>query len=167
VSDNDPASEFDGQGWSKRLARLIALELSVGFRKFGIDRIRAVAIDCHPWHSNGLSLSLLTDREWPDLDPESAKWDIASWRLYAFHSAPHRQWPFGEELIREARQYYDGVEDRKELAARRDVIVQCCVDAMNNPAVEKELKRYPKTADFEIYVGHADAPEENFYSPKK
>jgi hypothetical protein len=34
---------------------------------------------------------------------------------------------------------------------------------MNNPLIEKELARFTRTPDFELYVGHANAPSRNYY----
>lgn len=158
-----PATAFDPHAWAKRLADRMSLELFNAHRKVGLDTLRAFAIDCTPWHGNVLGISFLTDREWPDFDAEKHKWDIASWRLYAFTSAPHSQWPYGEVILREAQQYYDGAESSDEAAKRRDEILRACIEMVNSPAVQKELQRFKRTADFEIYVGHPDEPERNFY----
>jgi hypothetical protein len=141
-----------------------AIEIFNAYRKIGIDKIRAFASDCFPWHSNVLSLNFLTDREWPDFEEANSKWDIASWRYYAFPSGPHSQWPYGEDVLREANRYYDDAETSGDSAsARRDVIVRCCIEALNDPEVQKQLQRYQKTNDFELFVGHADTPERNYY----
>jgi len=154
---------FDPRDWGRRLAQRLRLEIFNAHRKVGIDSIRAFAIDCYPWHGNVLCISFLTDREWPDLDEQGGKWDIASWRLYAFPSAPHCQWPYGEDVLREAQRYYDAADSPEEAAKRRDVILRSCIEALNDSLVQKELQRYELTPDFEIYVGHADAPGRNYY----
>lgn len=160
TGDSDP--EFDPSEWSKQLADRIELELFMWHRKVGVDRIRAFAIECYPWHPNVLCLSLLTDREWPDFDSDRYRWDIASWRLYAFTSTPDSQWPYGEKVLRDAKRYYDHADKTTEVARRRDVIIQCCVDAIQATNVQDRLDKYTRTPDFELYVGHADAPGRNF-----
>jgi hypothetical protein len=158
-----PSPGFDPPAWAKRLADRISVELFNAHRKIGIDTLRAFAVDCYPWHGNVLSISLLTDREWPDFDP-NYKWDIASWRLYAFTSAPHSQWPYGEEILSEAKHYYDAADSSEDAARRRDVILRACIEAVNSSAIQKELQRFNRAADFEFYVGHPDAPNRNFYA---
>ena len=85
------ANRFDPQDWAARVAYRLSLELFHAHRKVGVDALRAFAICCYPWHGNVLSFSFLTDREWPDFDPDEHKWDIANWRWYAFPSGAHSQ----------------------------------------------------------------------------
>lgn len=153
-----PDKQFDADAWTKKLAECIELELLTWRVRMSHDKIRALALECHPWHENALSISFLTDRESFEETKES-KWSVADWRMYNFTAGPGANWPFAAELMRIAHEYYMETEG----ARARDKLVKCCAEALMSPKVSKTLKdRYKLADDFQLFVGHPDDPGKNY-----
>jgi hypothetical protein len=146
--------------WAGRLAQCVRLELLFWRGRMSLDRVRALALDCHPWHTNALTLSFLTDRE---SFPEArlGKWAIADWRLYDFSSAPTSNWPAAQSLMDEAHRLYMAAAPGNESAVR-DLLIRSCVMAMKSAEVSDALRSYDLAPDFALFVGHPDAPNKNF-----
>ena len=131
-----PSSEkFDPVTWTKKLADCIELELLTWWVRMSHDKIRALAIHCHPWHADALSISFLTDRESFAEPKEPAsrsagKWSVADWRMYSFTDGPGANWPFAEGLMKMAYDYY-----ALEGSDSRDTLVNCCADAIMSEQV--------------------------------
>lgn len=160
--------QFDFVGWTRRLAECIELELLTWRGRMCFDRIRALAIDCAPWHDAALSISFLTDRERFD-ETNCGKWSIADWRMFDFTAGPDTHWPLAEELMRDAHEYYteavrkDAEGNTTMIAPEfRDDLVRCCAKALKSEQVAKALKHYHLAADFELYAGHPDEPDRNY-----
>ena len=154
--------EFDPKRWAATLATCIQLELLNWRVRMSHDKVRAVALDCHPWHLNSLTLSLLTDRESFN-EPKYGKWALADWRLYDFPSGPTGSWPAAQLVMAEAHAFYSRSQNNAERALARDSLIKCCVDAMRHTQVVEALREYHLARDFEVFVGHPDAPGSNFY----
>lgn len=154
--------EFDPGNWTANLAKCVRLELLHWRIRMSEERLRAVALDCHPWHLKSLTLSLLTDRESYN-EPRNGKWALADWRLYDFPSGPTGSWPAAQMLMAEAHSFYSRSQNNAERALARDSLINCCVDVMREPQVAEALREYHLALDFEVFVGHPDAPGSNFY----
>lgn len=126
-----------------------------------LDSLRALAIDCHPWHEACLTLSFLTNREAFGED-KYGKWSLADWRMYSFTSGPSTHWPLAADLMREAHDIYQQAHDKGDAAKVRDMLVSCCAKAIKAPSISQVLKaNYRLAPDFELFAGHPDDPGQN------
>jgi len=162
----DQQPPLDLQEWTRKLAKCIHLELLCWRYRLSVDKLRAFAIVFAPWELDGLSLNFLTDRE-PFDEAECGKWSIAEWRLCDFTSGPNTFWPYGEQLAREAHEWYTQFERRDSTSGAvarvgaRNQLVLCCAKALKSLEVAEGLSHFQRTDDFALYAGHPDE-ERNF-----
>jgi hypothetical protein len=148
--------------WTARLAQCVHYELYSWRNHMEQDRLRALALNCHPWHSEALTLSFLTERESFD-EGKYGKWAVADWRLYNFTSVPTANWPSAQLLMEEAHEFYQAAP-KASAVEFRDQLIQACVEAMKSSLVSGALESYSLAPDFAIFVGHPDAPKKNHYA---
>jgi hypothetical protein len=158
---------FDKTTWTKDLVECIEMELLTWWHRMSVDKIRALAIQCHPWHEIAFTISFLTNRESSHNEAKHGKWDLPAWRLYNFTSGPDTDWPYAQKLMRVAHRYYMASERSGEPVKVRDELVRCCARALKSSKVTKALKRYNLAHDFELFAGHPDAPERNYCKPSR
>jgi hypothetical protein len=153
---------FDKQSWTERFAKAVYLELQIWRGRIGkVDKLIAFAVLVHPWQPAVASLSFLTDREtyFEELQNQglgTGQWDIAAWRFYSFHTTPYAEWPGVMELLEEANRYWEWEQENGDGDQARDDIISCCANAVNDEKVQKQLSKYQKADDFEIFIGTQD-----------
>ena len=140
------------------LAKCLELELLLWAPRMAADTVRALALDCHPWHEASYTLSFLTGRESFD-EKQYGKWSLASWRLYDFPSTPAAPWPTAAAVMREAFEYYSTASAKPDALAE---IIQSAVYALRSPNIASALAKYSLAHDFEIFVGQPDQPGRNY-----
>jgi hypothetical protein len=146
---------FDEDEFANELAQRIYLELNGVKSYLKYDEIRALAIDCHPWHGC-IILCILTNRE-DFSEAQCGKWSMADWRYYDFSSTPDASWPFAKDLIEQMTKYYEsGAEGTATF--RADKIYRACAKALCSPTVSKALNFYKfnLASDFEFGVFDPD-----------
>ena len=155
---------FDRDWFINRLADCTAAELDYWQSRWKVETIRALALDCHPWHG-GIGLCLLTTRE-EFADDDLGKWALGDWRLQDFTSSVGAPgWPAVKDLEQRMQQYYNGETETDvdlEPADRADVIFRCCAKALCSDVVATSLKRYRRGGDFEVGVFDPDHPARNY-----
>lgn len=141
---------FDEDKFANELAQRIYLELNGVKLYLKYDEIRALAIDCHPWHGC-IVLCMLTNRE--DFSEEQCgKWSMAEWRYYDFSSTS-----FAKDLIEQMTKYYEsGAEGTATF--RADKIYRACAKALCSLTVSKALNFYEfnLASDFEFGIFDPD-----------
>lgn len=159
---------FDPDLFAHELAQRIYHELVNGIKnQLRYDEIRALAINCFPWHGS-LYLSILTGREdfseEEEDDRDFGKWSTAEWRYNDFTSTPNENWPYAKDLTEQMTAYYNSGDDQERLL-RADTIFRACAKALLSPTVSQALKFYGfnLTADFEFGVIDYDHPNKGNY----
>jgi hypothetical protein len=156
--------DFDEDRFGDELGKRIALELNGVKWHLRYDIIRALGIDCFPWHG-WLILALLTAREeYPE--KEFGKWAMSDWRYYDFTSTPSEGWPHARDLTQQMKEYFAAEpEDQARAGERADRIYRACAKALLSPHVSEALKFYgfKLARDFEFGVFHPDYPERGNY----
>lgn len=152
---------FDFAAFERELSDLIAAELDHQAEQLRPHELRAVALDCHPWHSI-LDLAVLTDAD------DADKWEIGDWQLYPLtpeddDAAP---WTAAGSWARLAREYWESAvagnsHERGEQAADR--LFQSCARALESAGVRSTLAKFRLAEDFQLYVGNPDDPDETNY----
>jgi hypothetical protein len=158
---------FDADLFAHELAHRIYLELNGVKTQLLYDEIRALSIDCFPWHGS-LHLSILTGREdfceEDDDDRDFGKWSTAEWRYNDFTSTPNENWPYAKDLTEQMTAYYNS-GDNRECLLRADNIFRACAKALLSPTVSRALEFYGfnLSADFEFGVIDPDHPSKGNY----
>ena len=118
------------------------------------DTVRAVALECVPWHGR-VMLHVLTDREAFD-EGEQGKWAMASWRCSALTETPYGTWKGFEDLGRTASAIYDVAEEPRSAV---EALCSRCVAALTSPQIRALLDgSYTLAEDFEFGVFEPDDP---------
>lgn len=137
-----------------RTALWIALQHYVGLLSGEV--LRAVALECVPWHGRVL-VHVLTGREVFD-EAQTGKWDMASWRCSALTETPYGTWRGFEELGRRAQAIYEAAEEPRSAV---EALCSRCVAALTSPQVRALLdESYTLADDFEFGVFEPDDPDQ-------
>jgi hypothetical protein len=153
---------FDEDEFANELGQRIYIELSRVKLYLKYDEIRALAIDCYPYHGR-INLCILTNHE--DFSEEHGdfpeeqcgKWSMAEWRYYDFSSTVDAKWPFAKDLMEQMTKYYESGADGTA-TFRADKIYRACAKALCSSTVSKALKLYKfnLASDFEFGVFDPD-----------
>jgi hypothetical protein len=132
----------------KELAGQIAAALRRRAPKFKKHRLGAVALETAPWHkAMGLAVLIETD--------QVRKWYMGDWKHQEF-----------VEMVnsRSIQQGYARLQDPKQEGSRRFVpFFQACARALCDKSVQAALELYKLDADFELFVGDPDDPNDANY----
>jgi hypothetical protein len=163
-SDLTTVPTFHPDYFARCLGERIAHELDFWSGRWKFESIRALALDCAPWHGS-IGLCLLTTREdFPE--DEYGKWALGDWRLQDFTGSIGAEgWPAVQDLEQIMQQYYEGqamTDADREPVERAQVIFRCCATALLSDKVAAALKHYDLSADFEIGVFDPDHPGTNY-----
>lgn len=151
------ALTFDPERFSLAVAESVSLLLDSWWHRFKFETLRALVLDCFPWHGQ-CHIAALTMREGFD-EAKYGKWAIADWRWNEVDS-------INPELLQLLRAYYEGktVTDA-ELSCpdRAKVIFRCAAKALQSSQVAESLTRYDLAEDFELAVFNPDDSNERNY----
>ncbi len=111
------------------------------------ETLRAVALDCHPWHSQ-LWVSILTENEIPRV--RETKWEIGDWRWAQTE-------PVGDALATNLAASYEQLKTSSETDAL-DPLFLTLANCLVSQEVAEALKRYTVADDFELAVFNPDSP---------
>jgi hypothetical protein len=156
-------SEFDPAKCRDALAPLIATALKKYAPQLRGRSIRALAIDCHPWH-RVLELCLCTE-----LDDEKiaqwGKWCLAYWKYFQFTRTPKgNNWPESVPICDAMYEYCEGGPPGQEkdppgldeYETRTWLMIKVCAQALLSDVVSDVLKDFKLAKDFELFVSHPD-----------
>jgi hypothetical protein len=146
----DPEQVFEED---LRAALWLALKHYAGRMRF--DTLRALAVDCVPWHGR-VDVYVLTDREFFDEEAEG-KWALGSWRSGSLTETPYGTWRGFQDLGEAAQTIYEGAAKPED--AVRSLCARCAA-ALKSDAVANLLRdSFTLGADFELGVFEPDDPE--------
>lgn len=149
--------EFQPEEFAQKVAQDIAFRLKNVWHRHKFETLRAITLDCHPWHPV-LSICLLTTQEDESFrEDEYGKWDIAAWRLFQVAD-------LDTELQRLIYDYSEGrtTTDRdKDSDERVEAILRCCATALQHRLVRESLGKFQLASDFEVVLFHPDDGDAN------
>ncbi len=153
-------ADLDAVKCREQLAHIIAKELITCARRFASNKIRGLAIDCHPWHKV-LELCLCTDLDDQFIE-ENGKWWLADWRYFQFtRTVEGNKWPATQALCEAMFDYCEENNSQDDFERRTGLVVRICAQALLSPTVKEAIKNYDLADDFEFFVSHPDELEEN------
>jgi hypothetical protein len=153
--------EFHPEVVVEKLAENLAFQFRYVWYRHRFETLRAVTLDCHPWHPV-LSLCLLTTQEHEDFrEDQHGKWDIAAWRLFQVAD-------LDKDLRRLIYDYHGGRTipdgdkppvDTSNTSERAEEILRCCAKALKHEKVREWINKFQLASDFEVALFHPDDPD--------
>ena len=154
----------DPYSFTNKLEEIIRRELLKRSDNFSDELISALAIDCHPWHGT-IELCFLTPQD------SVGKWHLADWKYFQF-TDPEAcgGWEEAQELCLLMQEeweacFCDGDSEHERAQAKlvAEKFFRCCAAALKSDGVQRALKCYKSTNDFEVWVGDPDDPSDRNY----
>lgn len=154
---------FDIESYQNRLSQHIATELIDRSEQFASHTIRALAIDCHPWHQV-LELCFCCELD-QAATSKYGKWCLADWKFFQFTRTPEGdEWPASRDICAAMFDYCETNlpdDDEDEYGRRTELMFRICANALNSESVKTALRSYKLSEDFELGVRHPDNPQLN------
>jgi hypothetical protein len=144
-------------GFSENLANALRHELYLWKKRLKFETIHGFDLHCVPWYGQ-LELSFLTSQEDFDLSEAYGDRYYSKWRL---HDLP---WSGGE--IEDIKRWMQRESEQSGASSQcLELFLSACVAALQSSQVQKMLRKYKRSPDFQITVfsPNSTLPRKNFY----
>ncbi len=144
--------------FTKKLVDMLQRELYIWKKRLKFETIHGFDLRCVPWFGK-LELSFLTDREDFDLSAAYSDEYYSKWRLDDL--------PCCSSEIEDAKQWMQREVEKSGASLQCiELFLDTCVTALKASRVQKILRKYNLSQDFQITVFNPSSslPRRNFYS---